>query len=175
MSLARYNLGMRRFYPALRHLLAVVTIPLFISAVLGTCMGGLAFEVASCSLQHDVLRSLFTYGHGALLFFLLLLALTLDARRDFLAHQASEQFSLLKPAKDLRPEDFGYEVATPSTEIDPGRRPYYGAYVPRTATAQSSTVPSLHSYDETALEQELRQGSGFVLQQAIWRAACRAF
>lgn len=154
---------MHRLYPVLKYTLLTVLIPLLAASLLGTCVSGLAFESGSCSLQHDVLRSLATYGPWALFAFLFLLALTLDARRDYLDHRASQQFSLVKPAELLEPEDFGFERAPAGASIGPGRRPFYATYVPRKARAEPPADPLARSYDEDALAEELRSGASFVL------------
>jgi tetratricopeptide (TPR) repeat protein len=162
-ALSQYNSRMHRLYPVLKYSLLTLLIPLLVASLLGTCVSGLIFEGGSCSLQRDVLRSLAAYGPGALLIFSFLLALTLVARHDHHYYHASQQFSLLKPAEQLKPEDFGFEAATSSTSVGPGRRPYYDTYVPRKATSEPPDDTGPHSYDEVALATALRSGRSFVL------------
>jgi tetratricopeptide (TPR) repeat protein len=154
---------MHRLYPILKYSLVTLLIPLLVASLLGTCVSGLLFEGASCSLQSDVLRSLTAYGPWALLFFLLLLSLTLEARHQDFYNQASQQLSLTKPAELLKPDDFGFEAASSSGSVSPGRRPYYDVYVPRTATAEQPDGAHSCSYGEDSLAAELRSGRSFVL------------
>lgn len=46
----RYNLYMRRFYPALKYTLLALLVPSLGGALFGTCVGGLIFEGTSCSV-----------------------------------------------------------------------------------------------------------------------------
>lgn len=155
------NVG--RLYPVLKYLLLALLIPLLGSALLGTCVSGLVFEGGSCSFQGDVLRSLAAYGPGALLVFLFVLALTLDARRDHLYRRASEQYSLFKAVENVTPKDFGFEVASAGKSVGPQRRPFYDAYVARRATSETPTEPDSSFHDEDSLARELRSERGFVL------------
>ncbi len=126
-------------------------------------MSGLAFEGGSCSLQRDVLQSLMIYGPVALFVLLFLTVLTFVARRDHIDHQASQQFSLVKPAKILQPEDFDFEKVTPGESVSPGRRPFYATYVIREARAEPPDDPHARSYDEDTLAEELRSDRSFVI------------
>jgi tetratricopeptide (TPR) repeat protein len=94
---------------------------------------------------------------------LLLLGLTLDARRDDLYHRASEQFALVKPAENVEPGDFGFAVATPGEAVGPQRRPFYDAYVARRASVEALDGSDARPYEEDELAQELRSERGFVL------------
>ena len=159
----RYNHRMRRFYPALTYTLLALLVPSLVAALFGTCASGLIFEGTSCSLQRDVSASLTTYGPWALLVTLGLLVLTLLARRDHLRHGALQQFALVKPAESLEPGDLGFEAAALGGSIGPGRRPFYEAYVGRSAATEPPDGPNGGVYDEAALAEELRSGRGFVL------------
>lgn len=154
---------MRRFYPTLKYTLLALLVPALAGALFGTCAGGLIFEGTSCSLQRDVFASLVTYGPWALVITLGVLVATLVARRDHLRHGALQQFALMKPAESLEPGDLGFEAATPGESIGPGRRPYYEAYVSRSATTEPPDGPNSSVYDEAALAEELRSSRGFVL------------
>lgn len=92
-----------------------------------------------------------------------LLTLTLLARRDHLRHGALQQFALVKPAESLEPEHLGFETATPGSSIEPGRRPFYEAYVPRMAATDSPNQRNGGIYDEATLAEELCSGRDLVL------------
>ncbi|MDP9476834.1 MAG: tetratricopeptide repeat protein [Actinomycetota bacterium] len=154
---------MRRFYPVLTYTLLALLVPSLVAALFGTCASGLIFEGTSCSLQRDVSASLTSYGPWVLLVTLGLLVLTLLARWDHLRHGALQQFALMKPAESLEPGDLGFEAAAPGGSIGPGRRPFYEAYVGRSAATEPPDGPNGGVYDEAALAEELRSGRGFVL------------
>lgn len=155
---------MRLLYPTLKYLLLTLLIPLLIASLLGTCVSGLVFEDGNCSPQDDVLRSLTAYGPWAASVFLLLLGMTLVARRDYLNDYALRQFALVKPAELLGPEDFGFEVAIDSKPLGTTYRPFYETYVSReAATENQHGAAGEHSYKEDDLGEELRLGSHFML------------
>lgn len=158
-----YNMGMRRLYPALKYTLLTLLIPLLVAAFLGSCISGVIFEGSSCSIQDGVLQSLTNHGPWALLVMSGLLVATLVARRDYLRHEALRQFALVRYTESLQPEDLGFEFASSDGSIRPGRRPFYKAYVPRTAAAESPDGSNGDLYSESALAEELHSGKGFIL------------
>ena len=74
-------------------------------------------------------------------------------------------FDLLKPAQDVEPDDFGFQVVDPGDEVDPRFRPHYEMYVPRTAVPFESrdNAGSGQERDTQDLRSELEEGSGLVL------------
>jgi hypothetical protein len=85
---------MHKLYPFLRGL----WVPFLVLGVLPSLAGDYVvqcvFQGGTCSLERDVMLTLVTRGPYLIFVFLLLLALTLDARRDYLVHKAMQQFSL---------------------------------------------------------------------------------
>ena len=154
---------MRNLYPYLKALLVTCLILGIGLSLIGDCISGLLFEGDSCSIKRGVLVSLSTYGPIFLVFILLLLALFLVARHDYLQHAALRQFSFVKSIQDLRPEDFGYQEPVCDRETDLRYRPFYEAYIRRNATPARNFSIVTTFYDEAALTEILRSGDSFVL------------
>ena len=154
---------MHRLYPVLKYAMPALFVSSLLGSLLGTCVSGLVFEDASCSVQRDIYESLTVYGPWALLGTLGLLVLKFRSRRDYLRHSALLQFALAKPAELLEPEDLGFERATSDGSARPGRRPFYETYVSRQAVTGTPNRSGAERYDEGALLEELSSGHGFVL------------
>lgn len=75
------------------------------------------------------------------------------------------QFALLKDARDLRPEDFGFQVLSAGHPPSIEARPFYLAYIPRHIVPYhtATEMTSVSRYTEDTLAEMLRQGKGFVL------------
>jgi len=90
--------------------------------------------------------------------FLLLFLLSWLCRRRTMAQG---QFHLWKPAAELNPADFGFTPRQPGEKPQPGERPFYDCYIPRSILPEDS--PSAEPEPETALRDSLGKGRGFIL------------
>lgn len=85
--------------------------------------------------------------------------------QDALHQLLRQQFSLLKRAMDLRPEDLRFRELASGDQPDLHFRPFYASYIPRHAVLQTTVMghapPS--ALTEQALAQRMQQGESVVL------------
>ncbi len=152
-------------------LLGGVALPLMSDCLRGLILG------QGCAPWRPALSFMSAYGLWVGLILLALALLTFLARQDDRRYQTCEEdreqsrearkrFDLLKPTKDLRPEDLGFQVLEAGEPLIQDRRPFYEfAYVSRVAVpyerrADRNPQPR---FEEEALVRSLREGKGFVL------------
>ena len=94
----------------------------------------------------------------------------LDQRRrqqDLQQNDRRQQFSLLKHARELLPEDLGrYQVVKPGEQPDLQHRPFYPLYIDRQAMPYDHgnvEIASSSRHTEATLAQGLKDGVGFIL------------
>jgi hypothetical protein len=90
--------------------------------------GNILFELAGKGefwLAQQASEFFLAYYPWMVLGLLALAELTLRARDDWYDHQARAAFSLFKPAKNLRPEDLGFQVLKAGEQPSPHYRPFY--------------------------------------------------
>jgi len=113
-----------------------------------------------------------TYYLWIALLLFVLIVLNLTTWQQFLRHEASESFGLLKPANELQPEDLGFRVVGAGEEAELEEHPalslrpfHESAYVDRLAIPyeQRTVANPATYYDEDDLVDCLREGKGFVL------------
>src|SRR5207302_6644394 len=95
----------------------------------------------------------------------LLLLITIWSYHDYYASQRRAAFSLLKPVRQLRPEDLDFKVLAVGEIPSPEKRPYSSPYIPRRfvpydQTAEQTPHPA---YTEAEVLESLQRGASLVL------------
>jgi tetratricopeptide (TPR) repeat protein len=121
-----------------------------------------AFSPDGCQLSiEDVQELPLTAVLGVASAFLLIGGLRLASGRSHIRHEARKAFALIKPAENLSPEDFGFQVLRPGETADTHKRPLHAASYVRRAAVEEGTSEA--SYTERELVEALRADKGIVL------------
>lgn len=111
----------------------------------------------------DTIQRSWPWGLAAALAIAAMGIVSYKARRST---ERRSQFAFVRPASDLAPVDFGFQVMdVGGASDDPTRRPLYPTYKKRRFSTFDPFLDPSHadSYTETELLQIIRNGRGFVL------------